>query len=231
MELFNQERIAEYKAWKEKYDVASAEEKELMEKERKEQLIAQAQEREKKIVAERKQKFMDKALNQINLYCQLLEARKIALGVIKIFDGKVLNNRLTKAVESKLKEFNNSLYASLDISFDRDLGNNVGKLKIRICHYLGSWAWDETSLYISLSPVSDSNRVIWEETEKDERNQENVITDCIMEWNEACNEYEDGIKAAQEITQMLQKYGNGVNIHLRQYISEVGLIGNKWYIN
>lgn len=226
----NLERIAEYNAWKKKFDAATDEEKERMLKERKEQLIAQAQEREKKIVAERKQRFTDKANNQINLYRQLLEARKIALGIIKNFDGKVLNNRLTKAVESKLKEFNKSLYASLDISYDRELGNNVGKLKIRIGHYLGSWAWDETSLYILLSPVSDSNRVIWEETEKDERNQDKVVTDCIADWSDAVSEYDNAIKAAEEVSKMLEEYGK-VNIHLRQFISGEHIIRGTWYVN
>lgn len=230
MALFNQEKIAEYNAWKEKYDAATDEEKERMLEERKKQQIAQAQEREKKIVAERKQRFTDKANNQINLYRQLLEGRKIALGIIKTFDGKVLNNRLTKAVEQKLKEFDKNLYASLDISYDRDLGNNVGKLKIRISHYLGSWVWDETSLYILLSPVSDSNRVIWEETEKDEQNQDKVVTDCIADWSNAINEYDDAIKAAEKVSKMLEEYGK-VNIHLRQFISGEHLIRNGWYIN
>lgn len=224
-----QERLNAFKTWKEKYNAASDEEKERMLKEREEGRIAAERELKKKIATERKQRFMDRADKQIDLYRQLLEARKIALDVIKSFDGKVLNNRLTKVVEQKLKEFNDALYASLDISYDRELGNNVGKLKIRIRHYLGPWAWDETSLYILLSPVSESNRVIWAETENDERDQDEIILERIKDWEDARNEYDNAIAAADEISKVLEKYGD-VNYNLRQFISEEHIIGYTWRV-
>ena len=228
MENFWQKLAAERKAWLDAYKSATPEEQARMLAEKKANREREEQELQKRIYEDRKSRFMEKADHQIEIYKTLVRAREIAFDVIKSFDGKVLNNRLTKVVEEKLKAYNNSLYATLKISYEYSVKNNVGKLEIQVSHYYGSME-DKLLLNIALSPFEDGNRVIWSETESLKENNE-YLSQFIEGWKKAKKEYDKTYKQAMKVYNIIEDYGKNYNCHLRNFFTGEHLISNGYYL-
>lgn len=216
-----------FKEFEEKYLAADEQGKKVLLEERRQQRKIEEQQREKQINDERKERFVSKANKQIKIYKDLQRTRKVALEVIKSFDGKVLNNRLTKAVTAELKKLDNSFYAHLDIEYDRQQQNNVGRLKLSANEYHFE---DQIILQIVLSPLSDSNRVKYDATESLDKNSCEYIDTRIAEWKQACKEYEKVLKQAQKIEADIRKYGEKANFHLRNFFQGESIIHSKWYL-
>lgn len=229
MENVYQELRAKRQEWLNAYNSASPEEKERMMAEKKANAKREAEEREKKIYDDRKSRFMQRADNQIKIYETLIRAKKVAMDVIKSFDGKVLNNRLTKAVETEIQKIDDGLRAYLTISYDWNEKNNVGKLEIRLfgCN---THDLDSTSvLYISLSPLNDGNRVVWAETESQKENVEH-LREWIEKWKSNKKAYDKMYKQAMKLYEMIEQYGKSGNSYLINYFKEEHLISNLYYL-
>ena len=228
MENVFQKIREERQAWLDAYKNATHEEQARMLEEKKANREREEQERQKMIYDDRKKRFMQKADKQIEILEKLIRARKIALNVIKTFDGKVLNNRLTNAVEKDLKAFDSSLYVSLVISYNYSVTNNEGKLKIEVSHYDSGFE-DSVSLNISLSPFNDGNRVVWSETENLDYNKE-YLSGWIENWKKAKKEYDKTYKQAMKVYAVIEDYGNNANGHLRSFFTGEHLISNGYYL-
>lgn len=228
MENVFQKIREERQAWLDAYKNATPEEQARMLEEKKANREREEQKRQQMIYDDRKKRFMAKADKQIEILNILIRAREIALDSIKTFDGKVLNNRLTKAVEKELKAFNSSLYVSLVISYDHATKNNEGKLTIEVSHY-ESGLEDSVSLKISLSPLNDGNRVVWSETEDLDYNKE-YLSGWIESWKRAKKEYDKTYKEAMKVYAAIEHYGKNANSHLRNFFTGEHLISNGYYL-
>ncbi len=229
METNYQKFVAKRRAWLDAYNAASPEEKERMMAEKKANAKKEAEEREKEIYNDRKARFMQRADNQIKIYELLIRANRTAMDVIKSFDGKVLNNRLTKAVETEIKKIHPRLFAELTISYKHDVSNNEGRLKISLYDYDYNSLDNDSSLYITLSPFDDGNRVVWAETESRKENEEHR-QDWIADWKHCKKSYDNSYKQAMKIYEMIEKYNKSVNFNMRCYFKEIHIISNAFYV-
>ena len=216
--------VERHRAWKAAYDAASPEEKERMVAEKKAQREREEKERQQRIYDDRKKRFVEKANHQIEILQALIQGRKIAFEVISQFDGKVLNNRLTKAVSEKMKSKDDSLWADLTISYDRSVCNNMGKLEISRSHYYEAGLYDKSSIEIILSPLSDGNRVMAALTLSDENNSDKSLTDRISSWKKAIKDYDKTYKTAMKLSESIEKYGKETNVYLSEFFRAEYLI-------
>ena len=221
-------KATERMAWREKYLKATPEEQERMLAERKLRDAKEKEEREKRIYAERKKRFIDTANAQISVLKTLQRARKVTLEVIKQFDGKVLNNRLTKVVAQEFAKIDPHLYASLTISYDSVLKNNAGVLEIEVWHQFAN-VRDKYDIKIVLSSLVDGNRVMFAETESEKSNDEEYLTNRIQGYQDAIKGYDKSYKTAVRLNEMIEKYGKEINHHLREYFRGFNLISKTFY--
>lgn len=151
---------AERMAWKEKFDSATPEEQNKMLAERCEQRKEEEERHQKMIYDDRKKRFFEQSNEWIACYELLKKAQSIALEVCESFDGKILNNRLTNAINERLQaEINRYVTASLLISYSHEFENNVGTMTIKDVNHFG--CDNKCSFKIILSPVLDGNRIEW----------------------------------------------------------------------
>lgn len=225
MENVYQKIREERQAWLDAYKNATPEEQARMLEEKRANREREEQRRQQMIYDDRKARFMEKADNQIKILKKLVRAREIAFDVIKSFDGKVLNNRITKAVEEKLKAFDDSLWASLSYSYSYSEKRNVGNLTLRVSHYHGCME-DSLTLYVPLSYMS---RIVWSDTEGWKDNKE-YLSGWIESWKKAKKEYDKTYKQAMKVYDMIEDYGKNHNCHLRNFFTEERLISNGYYL-
>lgn len=225
MENVYQKIREERQAWLDAYKNATPEEQARMLEEKRANREREEQRRQQMIYDDRKARFMEKADNQIKILKKLVRAREIAFDVIKSFDGKVLNNRITKAVEEKLKAFDDSLWASLSYSYSYSEKRNVGNLTLRVSHYHGSME-DSLTLYV---PLSNMSRIVWSDTEGLKDNKE-YLSGWIESWKKAKKEYGKTYKQAMKVYDMIEDYGKNHNCHLRNFFTEERLISNGYYL-
>lgn len=216
------ERIrAKKAAWDEAFLNASEEERKRMLEERKREEAENERLRQQRIYDDRKARFIEKCDREIACTKSLKKAVAIALDVTKSFDGKVLNNRLTNAVQDKLGK---SISAVLTISYDYNTKNNVGKLTIREGNFYG--CYNSEDFKICLSPFEDGNRVMWKETEEaldlqfDRR---------IKEMQEAKKSYDKVYKKAMAIEKAIKEYSNE-NYYIRNFFKTENVIRNTFYL-
>lgn len=212
---------AEKAAWNEAYLAASEEERARMLEEKARKHEEEEKLRQQRIYDDRKARFIEKCDREIACTKSLKKAVAIALDVTKSFDGKVLNNRLTNAVQDKLGK---SISAVLTISYDYNTKNNVGKLTIREGNFYG--CYNSEDFKICLSPFEDGNRVMWKETEEaldlqfDRR---------IKEMQEAKKSYDKVYKKAMAIEKAIKEYSNE-NYYIRNFFKTENVIRNTFYL-
>lgn len=220
---------AEMMAWREKYLAATPAEQERMLAERQEQRIREEEERKRRDYNERKTRFVEKANNQIFLYKELLKARSIALEEIKKFDGKVLNNRLTKIIDAELKKRSKDLFASLNIHYEWDKKNNIGELKLSIYNHFSYGLDNDITLKIVLTEFNDGNRVDWSRTENEKGNDEKFILDRISSWKNAIKSYDKAFKTLKKVDSMIKNYSKE-NFYLRDFFKTEHVLSNGYYL-
>ena len=223
-----EERKAKRMAWREEYLKATPEEKERMMTERKLRDAEEKKQLDKEIYAERKKKFIDRSKAQISALQTLIQARKIAFDVIKQFDGKVLNNRLTKVVEQELRKVDSHLYVTLTISYNSLLKNNASVLEIEVYEQVES-VRDRDSITIVLSPLTEGNRVMFDQTESKNSKDKEYLTNRIRGYQDAIKSYDQSYKAAVKLNEMIEKYGQDINHHLREHFRGFNLISKTFY--
>ena len=217
--------------WREKFLAASPEEQQKMleEKEAKREQAEKA--RKKAIYDDRKKRFFEKADQQIKILEVLIKAQKISFEVIKSFDGKILNNRLTKVLIEKLQALNSSLNADLVISYNRQTERNEGKIEIRMSHYGCGGLRNTNSIYIPLTKIvpftSDGDRVVFSDAEQDMRNDAHFLTDILDSWKSAKKEYDKVHKEADKLSAAIEKYCH-MNYCLRDFFKADHVIDHLW---
>lgn len=212
---------AERAAWNEAYQAASEEERERMLEEKARKREEEEKLRQQRIYDDRKTRFLEKCDKEIACAKSLKKAIKIALDVTKSFDGKVLNNRLTKAIQDKLDK---NIAAILEISYDYNTKNNVGKLIIREGNFHG--CYNSEDFKIVLSPFEDGNRVMWKETEESLNLQ---IDRRIKEMQDAKKSYDKVYKKAKAIEKAIEEYSNA-NYYIRDFFKTESVIGKTFYL-
>jgi len=212
---------AERAAWNEAYLAASEEERERMLEEKARKREEEEKLRQQRIYDDRKTRFFEKCDKEIACAKSLKKAIKIALDVTKSFDGKVLNNRLTKAIQDKLGKY---ISAVLNISYDYNTKNNVGKMTIREGNFYG--CYDSEDFKIVLSPLEDGNRVMWKETEESLSIQ---LDRRIKEMQEAKKSYDKVYRKAKAIEKAIEEYSN-VNFYVRDFFKTENVIGKTYYL-
>lgn len=228
MTVFEQLR-AERLAWREKYLAATPAEQERMLAEKAAKREEEERLRKQRIYDERKNRFTEKANNQIFLYGKLLIARKVALEEIKNFNGKVCNNRLTKNIDAKLKEIDKNFYASLTVCYDHSAKGNIGKLKIAYYNHFSYGLYNDVTLKIRLTDVFDGNRVDWSLTESEESNAEKFLTDMISSWKNAIKNYGKAYKALKKVEKAIEDYAKE-NFYLRDFFKTEHVLSNGYYL-
>lgn len=222
-------RRAERMAWREKYLAATPAEQERMLAEKQAQHLKEEEERKRRIYDERRARFMKKSENQIFLYKELLKARSIALEEIKNFDGKVLNNRLTKIIDAKLKKCSKDLFASLEIRYDHSSKNNMGELKLSVYNHFSYGLDNDITLKIHLTDIRDGNRVDWSCTEHEDSNAEKFILDRISTWKNAAKSYDKAYKTLKKVESMIESYAKE-NFFLRDFFKTEHILSNGYYL-
>jgi len=212
---------AERAAWNEAYLAASEEERERMLEEKARKREEEEKLRQQRIYDDRKTRFIEKCDREIACAKSLKKAIKIALDVTKSFDGKVLNNRLTKAIQDKLGK---NISAILEISYDYNTKNNVGKLTVREGNFSGFY--NSEDFKIMLSPLEDGNRVMWKETEKSLNLQ---LDRRIKEMQEAKKSYDKVYKKAKAIEKAIEEYSRE-NYYTRDFLKTESVIGKTYYL-
>lgn len=221
----------EKEEWMAKFNAATPEEqKEMLEKKNREREESEKR-RKQMIYDDRKNRFFENCDSYIECYNLLKKAFPIVLEVTATFDGKVLNNRLTNAINEKLHaKVHQYVTATLTISYDYDLKNNVGKLVVK--DYNHHDCDNEFSFRIILSPLSDSNRVKWDETlddmKKPGRNPDDFERN-IEKMKKAKKDYDKVFKKALKIYSIIEDYAKE-DFHLRDFFKTEGIIGNTYYL-
>ncbi len=223
--------VAERKNWLEKFNSATPEEQKRMLEEKKAKHEEEEKRRQKEIYDDRKNRFFKKCDEQIATYELLEKALPIALEISAKFDGKVLNNRLTKAVDDEIRaKVNQYVRAELIISYDYNLKNNVGKLSI--IDYNHHDYEREISFKIILSPLSDNNRVMWKETLEYMEKPEGKTIDIaerISERKNAKKNYDRIYKKAKKVDEIIAEYAKE-DFYVRDFFKSEHVIGGTYYL-
>lgn len=216
------ERIrAKKAAWDEAFLNASEEERKRMLEERKREEAENERLRQQRIYDNRKAEFFEKCDKEIACQESLKKAVKTAVEVAKTFDGKVLNNRLTKAIQEKLGK---NISAVLEISYDYNLENNRGKLTIREGNFYG--CNNEEFFYINLSPFSDGNRVMWKETEKSLKFS---YDNRLAEAKNAKKTYDKVYKKLMDVEKAINEYSK-CNFMARNFLKAKSVLRGAYYL-
>lgn len=214
----------EREEWRTKFLAASPDEQKKMIEEKKANQERAEMERKKAIYDDRKKRFFEKADKQLETLHLLEKGCAIALEVIKEFDGKVLNNRLTNEVNKRLEEFNSRISADLTIRYERDYDNNVGFLRFKVC-YTDNSLLSEHTIKIILSPVLGGNRVMFAKTEEKHKEEVTYLTEHVSSWKSAKKEYDKVYKAAEKLNERIKEYSKN-NDFLRDWISAEHVISS-----
>lgn len=164
----------------------------------------------------RKETFMKMADEQIAMYKALANHVDVALEVIKKFDGKVLNNRLTKAVEAEIKKTDDKAHAKLFMSSKGGLLDIMRPSSSRILNC--------TSIGIK---ITADNRIDWAETLDDYHD---TLSDKAEAMEEAKYNYDAALQLAQDVCDAIDNYSQNAPSILREYFRDNSVISNKYCI-
>lgn len=228
MENVFQKIREERAAWYEAYKSATPEEQKRMLEEKKAKYEEEEKRRKQMIEDDRKARFFKKTDEQIACYELLKKAMPIALEVAASFDGKILNNRLTNAVNERLhKEVDRYVTAKLVISYNWNLSTNVGELKVT--DYNHHDCWNEDSFKIILSnTLGDSGRVMWQKSLEYMEQPGEKSTDFserIATRKKAKKDYDKVLKQARKVDEIIREYCQ-VDYELRDFFRTEYIIGN-----
>lgn len=217
------EKVQAFKAWKEKFDAASPEEQERMRQERAEQRKKAEAERDKRIYDDRKQRFVSKTSEQIDALKKLIPAHQIALDIIKSFDGKILNNRLTNTIKERLKQQDKNFGADLEWKYNYDTKTNYGRLEIS---YYGIYPSVSVGLEITLN---GDDRIVWASTQENKYNTDDGLRSLIAEREQAIKQYDKIYREAEKLSQTIEQYGK-LNYLVRDWLKTEHVIRSTWVV-
>lgn len=204
---------AENEEFRNKLLTASPEEREILIKEHAEKLEKRKIEREKERYEERKNRFIKKCNEQIQCYKSLRDARRIALETLKLFDGKVLNARLTNAINAKLGE---RVCSSIE-------KGNFGRQFLKVSDYNFVSCTNTTKFAISTTP---GGRIDYKTTESEIEKPGNWCDfDSWIDGLEKCRDgYDKSFNAAIELDKAIKKYTSESHYMIVDFFRHEGLI-------
>lgn len=205
---------AENEEFRNKLLTASPEEREILIKEHAEKLEKRKIEREKERYEERKNRFIKKCNEQIQCYKSLRDARRIALETLKLFDGKVLNARLTNAIDAKLGDHVCS-------SIEKDY---FGRQFLKVSDYNFVSCTNTTKFAISTTP---GGRIDYKTTESEIEKPENwyIDFDSRIDGLEKCRDgYDKSFNAAIELDKAIKKYTSENHYMIVEFFRNENLI-------
>lgn len=205
---------AENEEFRNKLLTASPEEREILIKEHAEKLEKRKIEREKERYEERKNRFIKKCNEQIQCYKSLRDARRIALETLKLFDGKVLNARLTNAINAKLGDHVCS-------SIEKDY---FGRQFLKVSDYNFVSCTNTTKFVISTTP---GGRIDYKTTESELEKPENWYDDfdSRIDGLEKCRDgYDKSFNAAIELDKAIKKYTSENHYMIVEFFRNENLI-------
>lgn len=236
MDNITNEILKAHREWVERFANATEEEQAIMLKEKQEKALAAAKERDLSIYNERKQRFVAKMNNYIEVAKRVIKARSVALDVLKSFDGKVLNNRYTKAVQDELEKAigvgiygNNLAYCTLSFEYEREYSANVGFLNLESKLNGEHISW---KLTIILKPSIGGyvhERVDYKATSELSKNSDTQLHVYLKEAKDAIKKYDSILAKAKKLEKAIKDYGK-TNYHVRDFIKSNSLLGGLYYL-
>lgn len=213
-----EKRREERRAWYAAYLAASDDEKTRMMEERKKELAIEEENRQKRIYDDRKARFVKKCDEQIAALESLMKFEKVTLEIIKNFDGKVLNARLTNAVDAEVKKIEKYSYATLkyDYSYDNGTRTTFGKLTISLSYFHG-W-YKDFSVKIFYNEEGRIN------AEKTLEGYESCLARLISDWKKVRKDYDKIHKKAMKVKKEIEAYRKE-SVYLRDFLRSEGIIG------
>ena len=204
---------AENEEFANKFIAASPEEREILLKERAEEMEKRKIEREKERYEERKNRFIKKCNEQIQCYKSLREARRIALETLKLFDGKVLNRKLTNAINAKLGEH---VCSSIETDY-------WGKQFLKVDDYNFVSCANTFKFAISTTP---GGRIDYKTTESEIEKPGNWcdFDSRICELEKCRENYDKSFNAAIELDKAIKKYTSENHYMIVDFFRHEGLI-------
>ena len=223
---YTKEQIAESKAYLAALETATPEEVSRLVEEHKTKVKEWEKMWEQEAYNERKERFLKISKANIAVFEELIQATKDALEVIKTFDGKVLNNRLTNAVKEKFNR--NTTSASLSIEYNYKTNQNEGKLKINVTNWNG--ASHTTSIRIILSNPPYEERIAADKTEElFYENSLQQIEKYINQYKDAAKNYDKRMKKAMNVVNAINEYAK-VEGFLRDFWKAESVIRGTYYL-
>lgn len=223
---YTKEQRAESEAYLAALETATPEEVHRLVEEHKEKVKEWEKLWEQKAYNERKERFLKISKGNVAVFEELIRAAKDALKVIKTFDGKVLNNRLTNAVKEKFNK--NTTSASLTIEYNHKTNQNEGKLKINVTNWSG--ASHATSIRIILSNPPYEERVVADKTEElFYENSLQQIEKYINQYKDAAKNYDKRMKKAMNVANAINEYAK-VEGFLRDFWRAENVIRGTYYL-
>lgn len=228
---YTKEQVAESKAYLAALETATPEEVSRLVEEHKEKVKEWEKLWEQNAYNERKERFLKISKANVAVFEELIQATKEALEVIKSFDGKVLNNRLTNAVKEKFNRTTTSASttsASLTIEYNYKTNRNEGKLKINVTNWNG--ASHATSIRIVLSNPPYEERVVADKTEElFYENSLQQIEKYINQYKDAAKNYDKRMKKAMNVANAINEYAK-VEGFLRDFWKAENVIRGTYYL-
>ena len=223
---YTKEQVAESKAYLAALETATPEEVSRLVEEHKTKVKEWEKMWEQEAYNERKERFLKISKANIAVFEELIQATKEALEVIKTFDGKVLNNRLTNAVKEKFNR--NTTSASLTIEYNYKTNQNEGKLKINVTNWNG--ASHTTSIRIILSNPPYEERIAADKTEElFYENSLQQIEKYINQYKDAAKNYDKRMKKAMNVVNAINEYAK-VEGFLRDFWKAESVIRGTYYL-
>lgn len=213
---------AERIAWAEAYKNASEDEKKVMLEERA-KTRKEREEKERKMREDfQKQKFIEISDEQIGIYYELETGIEIVKEFVKKFDGKVLNNRLTKAVEKELPNASRFLAISLEYVQNYSAGKNDAYLTLIRC-YSGN---KDCRTKIKILFDNDG-RILADKTLAEF---EDVIPTKIANYEKAKEDYDIALEEARILDKKIEEFVKKYHHSLREYLNNNYVLQNKHYL-
>lgn len=204
-----EERRAAREAWTAAYLAASEEERKNMLKEKAEKHRKEEAERNERIAAERRARFMERSDKQLAIYETLEKAQEIVLKYVEKFDGKVLNARLSNAID---KEFTETIDTSLRASLKID-STWSGKRDVRLkVNFYGNYGFED-QVSISIFETYEG-RINAKETVD---NFKSYLPERIDSLTQAKKDYDAALETALKIENEIEKYRHAFHYSLRDY--------------
>ncbi len=220
--------LAQHREWKAKFDAATPEEQKIMIAERDAKREQEKRDRQERIENDRKGRFSEKAETEIETLKMLIKGRKAAMGIIKSFDGKVLNRRLSNILNDELKKIDRFMYCTLNIEYDYEQKANVGRLEISTSR-CGQRYQARESFRLKIFLTSPAERVIFETTDSYADNAEKILSDQITMWKKAVRDYDKTRKMAAKVYSVIEDYAKS-NYHLRDFFKTEYIVSNTYYL-